>query len=661
MIAELGHFALILAFVVALLQAVVPLAGAAREREGWMRMAAVAAGLQLMLIGIAFATLIAASVLDDFSVAVVLENSHTLKPLLYKVAGVWGNHEGSLVLWVLILALFGALVAWFGRAPLSLKSRTLGVQGMISAAFLAFILFTSDPFARIAPPPPNGNGLNPLLQDPGLAFHPPCLYLGYVGFSIVFAFAAAALLEGECGRAWAGYVRPWALLAWSALTLGIFMGSWWAYYTLGWGGWWFWDPVENASLMPWLAGTALLHSLCVVEKRAALKSWTLLLAILTFALSLLGTFLVRSGVITSVHSFANDPRRGFFILLMLVGAVGGALVLYGLRASRLKLGGLFHPISREGALIVNNLLLATATATVFTGTLYPLFLDESSGHTVSVGPPYFNMTFIPLAVPMVLLMGVAPVLGWKRGDLAGARQRLQLAALATALVLAGLLWWHGVRPALAPLGVALGAWAFFSAMAEPAAQARLFRVGPAASLRRLANWPLGNWSRTCAHAGLGIAIIGMVGSSLWRGEAVALVHPGDQVALAGYEVIFEGARNTAGPNFTAVEGAFAVRREGRLLATLHPQRRFYPLQRRFTTNAAMRTTPLGDVYVTLGEVDAHDRSAYVTRMYHHPLVPWIWAGGILMTAGGGIGILARARAAWRTHPAGVTSPEAIPA
>jgi cytochrome c-type biogenesis protein CcmF len=627
MIPELGHFALILAFVIAGVQATLPLIGAARHNDSLMHLAIPAAGLQLLLIVLAFASLIYASVSDDFSVSTIAANSHTLKPLLYKIAGVWGNHEGSLVLWVLILALFGALVAAFGAMPLSLKARTLSVQAMIALGFIAFILFTSNPFARIYPPPPNGIGLNPVLQDPGLAFHPPFLYLGYVGFSIVFSFAVAALLEGTCDRAWGRIVRPWALLAWVCLTIGIAMGSWWAYYTLGWGGWWFWDPVENASLLPWLAGTALLHCVIVVEKRAALRSWTLLLAILTFSLSLLGTFLVRSGVLTSVHSFANDPKRGLFVLALFVLATGGALTLYALRAHRLKLGGLFLPISREGALVLNNLLLVSATATVLTGTLYPLFLDESKGHTVSVGPPYFNRTFIPLMVPLILAMAIGPNLAWKRGDLKAALQRLRFAALATCIVIAVALYTHGYHPALAPLGMALAAWAVFGAVSEPLMQRRFF------------TWP--HWGRTLAHAGLGITIAGMTGSALWMAEAITTIHPGDTIRLAGYDLTFTGAHNVAGKNYTAMEGDFAIRRNGRQIATMRPQRRFYPLQQRFTTQAAIRTNLISDLYVTLGEVDPNDPKAYVTRMYYHPLVPWIWIGGVIMACGGLVSLAQR--------------------
>src|SRR5471032_2149055 len=405
MIVEVGHFALVLALVVALVQASLPLVGASRGQRAWMALADTTALVQLALVGLAFAALVYAYVTSDFSVLNVVENSHTTKPLLYKVSGVWGNHEGSMLLWVFILAFYGMAVALFGgNLPPALRARALSVQAMIAVGFILFIVLTSNPFLRLDPAPVNGEGLNPLLQDPGLAFHPPFLYLGYVGFSMAFSFAIAALIEGRVDAAWARWVRPWTLAAWCALTCGIAMGSWWAYYVLGWGGWWAWDPVENASFMPWLAGTALLHSAIVVEKRDAMKSWTILLAIIAFSLSLIGTFLVRSGVLTSVHAFAVDPARGAFILGLLIVAIGGSLTLYAIRAPALKAGGLFAPISREGALVLNNLLLATAAATVFLGTLYPLFLDAIGGGKVSVGAPFFAATFVPLMVPLLAAM-----------------------------------------------------------------------------------------------------------------------------------------------------------------------------------------------------------------------------------------------------------------
>jgi cytochrome c-type biogenesis protein CcmF len=431
--AEIGHFALALALILACAQAFFPLVGAARNNALWMNVAEPAAAGQFAFVAAASACLVQLYVVSDFSVATIAANSNSALPMLYKIAGSWGNHEGSMLLWVLILAIFGVSVALFGgNLPPALRARVLGVQGLIAAGFLLFIILTSNPFLRLFPVPEDGRDLNPLLQDPGLAFHPPFLYLGYVGFSMAFSFAIAALIEGRVDAAWARWVRPWTLAAWCFLTLGIAIGSWWSYYTLGWGGWWAWDPVENASFMPWLAGTALLHSAIVTEKRDALRSWTILLAILTFSLSLIGTFLVRSGVLTSVHSFASDPARGLFILLLLTAAIGGSLFLYALRAPKLKTGGLFSPVSREGALVLNNFLLSVGAATVFIGTLYPLVLDAIGGDKVSVGPPYFNATFVPLMVPMILVMGIGPLLSWKRADLAGALARLKAAGAISA-------------------------------------------------------------------------------------------------------------------------------------------------------------------------------------------------------------------------------------
>jgi cytochrome c-type biogenesis protein CcmF len=434
MITELGHFALILALFVAIIQSTVPLIGAARRHLGWMAVGRSCALIGFGLTALSMLALMHAYVTSDFTVINVIQNSHTDKPLLYKITGVWGNHEGSMLLWVFMLSLCAAAVALFSvNLPPALRARVLAVQGMIAVGFLLFILLTSNPFLRTFPAPPNGQGLNPVLQDPGLAFHPPFLYLGYVGFSVAFAFAVAALIEGRVDAAWARWVRPWTLASWCALTVGIAMGSWWAYYTLGWGGWWFWDPVENASFMPWLAGTALIHSSIVVEKRDTLKSWTILLAIVTFSLSLVGTFLVRSGVLTSVHAFATDPERGTFILLLLIVAIGGSLALYAVRAPALKGGGLFAPISREGALVLNNVLLSCGCATVFLGTLYPLFLDAMGGPKLSVGFPFFNRTFAPMMIPMIVAVGIGPMLAWKRGDLLGALQRLWVAYIATGL------------------------------------------------------------------------------------------------------------------------------------------------------------------------------------------------------------------------------------
>jgi cytochrome c-type biogenesis protein CcmF len=635
MIPELGQFALVLAALVAFAQSTVPLAGAARGDRRWMAMGATAAILQFALIALAFGALAYAHVVSDFTVQNVVENSFAAMPLLYKITGVWGNHEGSMLLWVFILSFYGMLIGVFGNnLPRGLKARVLAVQGMIGLGFLAFILATSDPFARIANPPPDGEGLNPLLQDPGLAFHPPFLYLGYVGFSVAFAFAVAALIEGRVDAAWARWVRPWTLAAWSALTLGVAMGSWWAYYTLGWGGWWGWDPVENASLMPWLAGTALLHSAIVVEKRDALKSWTILLSILTFSLSLIGTFLVRSGLTTSVHSFALDPARGIFVLGLLVVATGGALTLYAIRAPSLKLGGLFQPISREGGLVLNNLLLSTMCATVFIGTLYPMFLNAVTGGAVSVGPPFFNATFVPLSIPLIVALGFGPMLSWKRGDLPGALGRLKFAALATAIVALATYYLKHGGPILAVPAMAGAAWLVGSAIAEIAGRVRLGRVPFTNSVERAIALPRAAWGMTLAHAGLGIAIAGMTGTSLWTVERIQAMRPGDSVELAGYQVHLDSVGPVKGPNYDADRATFTVTRDGKYFTTLNPERRTVHPQDQSVTNIGIRTDFMADIYAVIGEPDPGKPGAYVTRLYHHPLVPWIWFGAVVMVFGG---------------------------
>jgi cytochrome c-type biogenesis protein CcmF len=633
MIPEIGHYALILALLLAVIQATLPLWGAARRHPGLMAIAQPAATLQLAAIGIAFAALTWAYVVSDFSVAVVAGNSLSVKPMLYKVTGVWGNHEGSMLLWVLILALFGAAVALFGgNLPPTLKARVLVVQGMIGVGFLAFIILTSNPFLRLDVAPIDGRDMNPLLQDPGLAFHPPFLYLGYVGFSMAFSFAVAALIEGRIDPAWARWVRPWTLAAWSFLTVGIALGSYWSYYELGWGGWWFWDPVENASLMPWLAGTALLHSALVVEKRDALKSWTILLAILTFGLSLVGTFLVRSGIITSVHAFAVDPARGVFILLLLALTVGGAFTLYALRAPRLKLGGVFAPISREGALVLNNLLICTTTLTVFFATLYPL-LDK----TVSVGKPYYQLTFVPLMTPVVVVMVVAPLMAWKRGDLPGVLGRLKFAAAGTVIVTLAALWLQGGGPVLALLGIAFGAWVVLGAATEIGERVRLFRIPLRDSLSRAIGLPRSAWGAAFAHAGIGIALLGMIGSSYWSTERLVLAKPGDRIDLAaGYAVEFDGVAAQHGPNYQTSVGDLKLLRDGGFVTDLAPEKRFYPVAQMPTSEVAIHTTLAGDIYVALGEEQADGR--WSLRLYHHPLVPWIWGGALVMAFGGALSL-----------------------
>jgi cytochrome c-type biogenesis protein CcmF len=628
MIAELGLYALILAALVSLLQGTVPLIGAARRRIAWMVFADHAALVQLALVALAFGCLVAVFVTSDFSVRLVAANSHSLNPMLYKIAGAWGNHEGSLLLWVLILALFGAAVACFGNGlPATLKARVLAVQGLIGLGFHAFMLTTSNPFARLDPAPLDGNELNPLLQDPGLAFHPPMLYLGYVGLSVSYAFAVAALIEGRVDPAWARWVRPWTLAAWTALTAGIALGSWWSYYELGWGGWWFWDPVENASFMPWLMATALLHSATVVEKRDALKSWTILLAIIAFGLSLMGTFLVRSGVLTSVHAFASDPSRGLFVLMLLSIAIGGALVLFAIRAPALASGGLFQPVSREGALLLNNVLLSSAAATVFLGTLYPLFLDIAGGGTVSVGPPYYQSTFVPIMVPLIVAAAVGPLLGWKRGDLPGALERLWLAALVALGAVLLTLWLRGV--AIGPaIGLGLAAWLGGATLVEWAERVKLLRAPARESLRRARNLPRAAYGMSLAHLGLAVLIAGVTASSAWKEERVLRMKPGDSTEIAGQMMTLQSVDPVVGPNYTAMQAHFVTQRG----ADLEPQRRSYWVQGTTTTEAAIRSNGLADLYAVIGE--GNGAEGWVVRLYHQPLVPWIWAGALLMVVGG---------------------------
>ncbi|SLN14672.1 heme lyase CcmF/NrfE family subunit [Oceanibacterium hippocampi] len=633
MIAETGHFALVLALVIALVQGILPLIGAQRGHQPWVALAAPAAGAQFVFVAIAFSCLTVGYLTSDFSIVNVAENSHSAKPLLYKISGVWGNHEGSLLLWILILALFGAMVALFGRnLPPDLRARVLAIQGLIGVGFLLFILFTSNPFGRLDPPPLDGQGLNPLLQDPGLAFHPPFLYLGYVGLSVSFSFAIAALIEGRIDPAWARWVRPWTLVAWCFLTGGIALGSWWAYYELGWGGWWFWDPVENASFMPWLVATALLHSAIVVEKRDALKSWTILLAIIAFSFSLLGTFLVRSGVLNSVHAFATDPSRGIFVLIFLFLVTGGALALYAFRAPTMQAGGLFAPISREGGLVLNNLLLTTAAATVLLGTLYPLFLDALSGEKVSVGPPYFNATFIPLMTPLILLMAVGPLLTWKRADAGAALARLK-AALVAAAVIAGIAWWLlADGPVLALLGMALFAWLAVGVLVELAERLRLFRVPFRDSWRRARLQPRAAYGMTIAHLGMAFIILGITASETWQSESLTVMRPGESVELGGYSFTFDGARSARGPNYDTIEGDFIVRKDSRLVARMKAETRTFSNPPMQTTEAAIRPTAFADLYVVIGEPDG--RGGYATRIYYKPLVSWIWFGALVMMLGG---------------------------
>ncbi|MBW8270317.1 heme lyase CcmF/NrfE family subunit [Caldovatus aquaticus] len=651
MIPELGHFALALACAVALAQGVLPLVGAARGDARLIALAPPLAAAQALAAFAAFVALAWSFAVNDTTVLGVVQNSHSAKPLLYKLTGTWGNHEGSMVLWVLILALCGGAVAGFGRRlPGALQARVLAVLAWIAVGFLLFILATSNPFRRVWPPAPDGQGLNPVLQDPGLAFHPPLLYLGYVGFAVTFAFAVAALLEGRVDAAWGRWVRPWALAAWAFLTLGIALGSWWAYYELGWGGFWFWDPVENASLLPWLAGTALLHSAIVVEKREALKVWTVLLALLAFALSLLGTFLVRSGVLNSVHAFASDPARGVFILVLLALYVGGGFALFAARAPALAPAGVFAPLSREGALVLNNLFLCSIGAVVLSGTLYPLFADLVLGVKISVGPPFFHTAILPLAAPLLLAMPIGTLLPWKRARLWPVLQRLWWAALAAAgaLLLALALAGARVWPAL---GFAAAAWLIGGAAADLADRLALFRR-PAAAWARARGLPRAAWGAALAHAGLGLTLAGIAGMGLAT-EALVALRPGESARLAGYTWRLEAVRDVAGPNWSARRATVTVGRDGAVVAVLEPERRFFPLGRQTTTEAAIATDLLRDLYAVLGE---ERDGAAILRLHHNPLAPWIWLGAAVMALGGGLSLSDRRVRVAAPAPRGATVP-----
>jgi len=630
MITELGHFALILAFGIALVQMVVPMIGAHRGWSGWMALAEPAATSQFILVAFSFAALTYAFVTSDFSLQLVFANSHSDKPLIYKISGVWGNHEGSMLLWVLILTLFGACAAWFGgNLPEELRARVLAVQAAVSVAFYAFILFTSNPFLRLAVPPLNGQDLNPLLQDPGLAFHPPFLYLGYVGLSMTFSFAVAALIEGRVDAAWGRWVRPWTLAAWMFLTVGIALGSWWAYYELGWGGFWFWDPVENASFMPWLIATALLHSAIVVEKREALKSWTILLAIMAFGFSLLGTFIVRSGVLTSVHAFANDPARGAMILIILAVFVGGALMLYALRAGAMEGRGVFGLVSRESALVLNNVLLAVACMVVFVGTLWPLVADLLFGRILSVGPPFFNAAFTPFMIGLAIAMPLGSMMAWKRGGLQQARGLLGAALLA--LALAALAWsMQSQRSILAPLAVALGVWVLAGTALD--LWQRTGRSPIATRLGRLTRLPRADWGKALAHGGMGVTILGVGLVIAWQIEDIRVAQTGERFAVGAYQIELQDVAAVEGPNYHSTMAAMAVWRGDALVAVLHPEKRLYPVAGMATTEAAILNGVWRDIYLVIG--DPQDGGGYAVRTYIKPFANWIWGGAMLMALGG---------------------------
>jgi cytochrome c-type biogenesis protein CcmF len=637
MIAEFGHYALVLALALALFEASVPMVGARKNDPVLMASAGPAALAQFCFVATAFAALTICYVRSDFSVLNVFENSHSAKPLVYKLSGLWGNHEGSMLLWVLILSLFGALVALFGgNLPARLKATVLAVQASIAVAFILFILITSNPFLRIPEPPFEGRDLNPILQDPGLAIHPPLLYLGYVGLSIAFSFAIAALIDGRIDAAWARWVRPWTLLAWMFLTLGIAMGSYWAYYTLGWGGWWFWDPVENASLMPWLAATALLHSALVMEKRDALKVWTILLAIVAFSLSLIGTFLVRSGVLTSVHAFATDPTRGVFILAILVLFIGGSLALFALRAPMLKQGGLFAPVSREGALVLNNLFLVSACATVFIGTLYPLALEALTGEKISVGAPFFNATFAPLFVPLLIAVPFGPLLAWKRGDVLGVAQRLVGAAAIGVITVAVVFAMEGGGPILVPFAVGLALYVIAGALMEIVERTGLLKVPVATAFARARGLPRSTWGAAFAHAGLGITLLGVIGETQWSLERIAELKPGQSISIRRYDLHFDGVSTRQGPNYRDLAAHFTVRRHGELIGVMEPAKRSFPSRGTAVTQTALMTRGVSQLYLSLG--DPNPDGSLAVRLYYKALVLLIWLGAVVMVIGGALSL-----------------------
>jgi cytochrome c-type biogenesis protein CcmF len=628
MITELGHFALILAFVIAIVQMVVPLIGAHFRWPGWMSVAEPAAQAQFFFTAFAFGALTWAFITSDFSLRLVTLNSHSAKPMLYKISGTWGNHEGSMLLWVLIVSLFGAVASVFGGGlPPTLKARVLAVQAAIGVAFFAFILFTSNPFLRLAVPPFDGQDLNPLLQDPGLAFHPPFLYLGYVGLSMAFSFAVAALIEGRVDAAWGRWVRPWTLAAWIFLTIGIALGSWWAYYELGWGGFWFWVPVENASFMPWLLAAALLHSAIVVEKRESLKSWTILLAILAFGFSLIGTFIVRSGLLTSVHAFANDPERGVFILIILAFFTGGALTLFAARAQAMQAKGVFGVVSRETALVANNILLAVSCFVVFFGTLWPVVAEMAFDRKLSVGPPFFDAAFTPFMVVLGLILPVGSMLPWKRGVLGRTMWRLRFVfVLAVAL---GVLAWamQTGRSGLGPIGLFLGAWVVFGAFAD-----LWLRAGSSNRLGRLIRMPRADWGKAVAHAGLGVTIFAIAGLTAWEAEDIRVAELNKPFNVGSYTLELQDVRRVRGPNYISTMADIEVTRAGKFVALLNPEKRDYPVAQMPTTEAAIDYRFLRDLYVVIG--DQQDNGGWTVRTYIKPLANWIWGGSLLMALGG---------------------------
>jgi cytochrome c-type biogenesis protein CcmF len=636
MIAELGAFALVLALCFSAAQLVLSVAGRARRSAPLAAAGEGAAVAAFLGVAIAFAALMHAFVVSDFSVVNVAANSHTDKPMLYKVAGTWGSHEGSMLLWCLALTGYGAAAALLSRSlPRGLRAGMIATQGALGVVFLAYTVFASNPLARLADPPVEGRSLNPLLQDPALAVHPPFLYAGYVGMSVVFSLAVAALVEGRVDAAWARWVRPWALAAWSLLTVGITLGSFWAYYELGWGGWWFWDPVENASFMPWLVAAALLHSAIVTEKRGALAGWTVFLALAAFTFSMLGAFLVRSGVLTSVHAFAVDPTRGVLLLLILGATAGAGFVLFAWRAPALAPGGVFAPVSRESALVLNNILLAAATATVLLGTLYPLIREAATGEAISVGPPYFNLTFVPLMAALLILLPAGPLLAWKRGDAAGAAQRLWIAALAALAAGLAVYALASPRKALGAAGLALGAWLIAGAAAELLERTRAFRVPAAESWRRLVRLPRGAWGMTLAHLGLGVFVLGACYETGWRAEAAETLPLGGALDVGGYHLVLQDVQPVEGPNYEAERGRISATRAGAPVCQAAPERRVYETGGQTTSEVAICYRGLSHLYIVLGERrGGAGQPVWLVRAYWNPWASLLFAGPVLMALGG---------------------------
>jgi cytochrome c-type biogenesis protein CcmF len=633
MIPEIGHFLLWLALGVSIVMGTVPLVGAARGDRAWMAIVRPGAYILLALVGSAFACLVTAFVTHDFSVLNVATNSNSALPLQYRIAASWGSHEGSLLLWVLMLSIWTGAVARFSKGlPLPVVARTLAVMGLISVGFLLFMLLTSNPFDRLFPVPADGRDLNPLLQDPGMVLHPPLLYMGYVGFSVAYAFAISALIGGNLDTTWARWTRPWTTAAWAFLTIGIALGSWWAYYELGWGGWWFWDPVENASFMPWLVGTALIHSLAVTEKRGSFKSWTVLLAILAFSLSLLGTFLVRSGVLSSVHAFATDPRRGLFILAFLTVAVGASLALYAWRAPKVGLGARFALVSRETALLGNNVLLLVATGAVLLGTLYPLLLDALGLGKISVGPPYFDAVFMPLMAPTVFLMGIGPLARWKEASLPDLARRLRWAAGISVVVAVATGWLAGEISFAATIGLFMAYWIVTSLLTD--LYERLHPAGTPWSdaPHRARQLPRAMVGMMIAHLGVAAFCIGVSMVMTYQVERDVKMAIGDSTTVNGYTFTFRGTRDVPGPNYVATQGLIEVTHNGKRLRDMRPEKRIYRVQNNPMTEAAIATGFTRDLYVSLGEpVGGGD---WIVRVYVKPFIDWIWGGCLIMALGG---------------------------